>query len=51
MALSTPSLESKDPTGACHRVEWNLDHFSSDVLYYEWSYNEMKDQCEAEMFL
>jgi hypothetical protein len=53
--LATPSLESKTcpddfAAGACQRVEWNLDHFSKDVLYYEWSYNEVKTECDSTLF-
>lgn len=54
--LSTPSLDAKtcpqdQSTGACQRVEWNLDHFSSDVLYYEWSFNSVSSQCSTTLGL
>lgn len=53
--LATPSLESKtcpedQAAGACQRIEWNLDHFSKDVLFYEWSFNEVKTECDATLF-
>jgi hypothetical protein len=53
--LATPSLEAKtcadDQTvGACQRLEWNLDRFSRDVLYYEWSFNSVKQECDSSLF-
>jgi hypothetical protein len=53
--LATPSLESKtcpedQSLGACQRIEWNVDHFSKDILYYEWSFNEVKTECGSELF-
>lgn len=54
--LATPSLEAKTcPTdhsfGACQRVEWNLDHFSKDVLYYEFSFNPVSSHCSGSLGL
>lgn len=54
-ALSTPSLEGKtcpeDQTvEACQRIEWNVDRFAKDVLYYEFSFNEVKTECDLELF-
>mmetsp|Transcript_461 Transcript_461/g.714 ORF Transcript_461/g.714 Transcript_461/m.714 type:complete len:322 (+) Transcript_461:164-1129(+) len=53
--LTTPSLESKTcpedySAGACHRLEWNSDHYSRDIVYYEWSFNEIKTECEYDIF-
>ena len=53
--LATPSLEAKTcpedhSVGACERLEWNLDRFSLDVLYYEWSFNPVKQECESSLF-
>jgi hypothetical protein len=53
--LATPSLEAKTcpedhSVGACERLEWNLDRFSSDVLYYEWSFNDVKETCDSSLF-
>lgn len=54
-ALSTPSLGGKTcpedhTTGACQRIEWNVDRFAKDVLYYEFSFNEVRDECDSELF-
>ena len=54
-ALGTPSLEAKTcpedhSVGACERLEWNLDRFSKDVLYYEWSYNSISNSCAPTLF-
>lgn len=55
--LATPSLEAKtcpinQAEGACERLEWNLDRFSKDVLYYEWSFNSLQreQQCSTSIF-
>jgi hypothetical protein len=53
--IATPSLEAKTcpedhSVGACQRLEWNLDRFSRDVLYYEWSFNPVKQECETSLF-
>ena len=53
--LATPSLDAKTcpedhSIGACERIEWNLDKFSKDVLYYEWSFNQIKSECDADLF-
>lgn len=48
--LATPSMESRKPEGACNRIEWNLDRFASDVLYYEWAFNYVSNTCEAVLF-
>jgi hypothetical protein len=53
--LATPSLESKtcpedQSISACQEIEWNVDHFSKDILYYEWSFNEVKTECGTELF-
>ena len=53
--LATPSLDAKTcpenhASGACHRLEWNLDRFSSDVLYYEWSFNRVRAECDVTLF-
>ncbi|CAJ1935059.1 unnamed protein product [Cylindrotheca closterium] len=53
--LATPSLESKTcpedfAAGACDRLEWNADHYSRDIVYYEWSFNEIKTECEYDIF-
>mmetsp|Transcript_1672 Transcript_1672/g.3245 ORF Transcript_1672/g.3245 Transcript_1672/m.3245 type:complete len:223 (-) Transcript_1672:134-802(-) len=52
--LSTPSLAAKTcpqdcSVGACERLEWNSDHFSKDVLYYEWSFNDVRSECDADL--
>ena len=54
-ALSTPSLDSKTcpedfSAGACRRLEWNADHFSRDISYYEWGFNEVKTECDDTLF-
>jgi hypothetical protein len=54
--LATPSLDSKTcpdnhAEGACERLEWNLHRFKSDVLAYEWSYNEVKENCDSSLFV
>lgn len=53
--LATPSLDSKTcpddhSLGACQKLEWNLDHFSKDILYYEWSFDEVKSECSSDLF-
>ncbi|KAL3939111.1 MAG: hypothetical protein SGBAC_006114 [Bacillariaceae sp.] len=53
--LTTPSLESKvcpedHSVGACQRLEWNNDHYSKDIVYYEWSFNKIKTECEYDIF-
>lgn len=53
--LTTPSLEAKTcpedhSAGACHQLEWNADHYSRDIVYYEWSFNEIKKECEYDIF-
>eukprot|EP00978_Attheya_sp_CCMP212_P030861 scaffold114805_cov56-Attheya_sp.AAC.2 len=50
--LATTSLDAKPdtvdlPTEACQKIEWTLDHYSSDVMYYEWSFNKIRDECNA----
>jgi hypothetical protein len=52
--LSTPSLDSKSgpkdfTNAACGRLEWNLDRFNKDVLYYEWAMNRVRADCDAEL--
>jgi hypothetical protein len=54
--LATPSLEAKTcPTdqslGACQRIEWNVDRFSKDVLYYEFSFNPVSSDCSLSLGL
>jgi hypothetical protein len=55
-ALQTPSKETKRcPTGtpflpACTKLEWQKDDYSSDVSYYDWSYNIVKQQCDDSLF-
>lgn len=55
-ALQTPSKETKRcPTQqpflpACTKLEWQKDDYSSDVSYYEWSFNIVKEQCDGSMF-
>lgn len=53
--LATPSLDAKacpqnHAEGACQRIEWNTDRFSKDVLYYEWSFNSVKSECDADLY-
>ena len=53
--LTTPSMEAKTcpedhSVGACQRLEWNADHYSRDIAYYEWSFNEIKTECEYGIF-
>ena len=54
--LATPSLDAMtcpddQSAGACAQLEWNLDRFSKDVMYYEWSFNKMRrDDCAFILF-
>lgn len=53
--LATPSLNvntcpEDHSIGACERIESNLDHFTKDVLFYEWSFNQVKSACDASLF-
>lgn len=54
--LATPSLEAKtcpvdQSIGACQRIEWTMDRFSKDVLYYEFSFNPVSSQCSTSLGL
>lgn len=56
MTLSTPSMDAKtcpenQAKGACERIEWNVDRFAKDVLYYEWSMNQVKTECDDALFI
>ena len=56
MTLSTPSMDAKtcpenQAKGACERIEWNVDRFAKDVLYYEWSMNAVKTECDDAIYI